>query len=275
VDWFKAARAALPTATLYLNDYNIEDQTRNTAHIQVFENTVRYSSKTARRLPASACSPTSAQHLRRLADYLATLDRYAAFGLTLRITEFDVNTTDLTLQADYTRDFLTASFSHPSVAGFQFWGFWESAHWRPDAALYRADWTEKPNGAAYRDLVFNQWWTRATGTTDAQGAFRGRGFFRRLHATIIVAGQRIEKTFSLRAGTAAPTIAITAQPPRLVNLATRAPVGGEADAPFAGFVIVGTAPKLVLLRAIGPTLTAFGISSSLAHPTSRCSKARR
>ncbi len=268
VDWFKAARTALPNATLYLNDYNTEDQTRNTAHVQLFENTVRYLQENGAPVTGLGVQAhIGGTTFPGLPDYLATLDRYAAFGLTLRITEFDVNTTDLTLQADYTRDFLTASFSHASVVGFQFWGFWETAHWRPTAALYRADWSEKPNGAAYRDLVFNQWWTRATGTTDVQGRFSGRGFFGDYTATITVAGQRIEKTFTLRAGTAAPTIAITAEPPRLANLATRAPVGGIADAPFAGFVIVGTAPKLVLVRAVGPTLTAFAIPSPLAHPT--------
>lgn len=268
VDWFKAARAALPTAPLYLNDYNTEDITRNTAHVQVFENTVRYLQQNGAPLTGLGVQAhISGTTFAGMTNYLATLDRYAAYGLTLRITEFDVNTTDLTLQADYTRDFLTMSFSHPSMVGFQFWGFWETAHWRANAALYRADWSEKPNGAAYRDLVYNQWWTRTTGTTDAQGAFRGRGFHGDYTATITVAGQRIEKTFSLRSGTAAPTIAITATPPRLANLATRAPVGGVADAPVAGFVITGTDPKLVLIRAAGPILSAFGLPSPLARPT--------
>ena len=268
VDWFKGARAALPTAALYLNDYNIEDQTRNTAHIQVFENTVRYLQQNGAPLTGLGLqSHISGTAFTGLTNYVATLDRYAAFGLTMRITEFDVNTTDLTLQADYTRDFLTASFSHPSVVGFQFWGFWESAHWRPDAALYRANWTEKPNGAAYRDLVFNQWWTRASVTTDGQGMARSRGFYGDYTATVTVNGQRIEQTFSLHSGTAAPTIQITAEPPRLANLATRAPVGGVADAPFAGFVIQGSAPKLVLVRGVGPALTAFGLPTPLAHPT--------
>ncbi len=268
VDWFKAARAALPTAALYLNDYNTENQTRNTAHVQVFENTVRYLQQNGAPLTGLGIqSHIGGTTFAAITDYLATLDRYATFGLKLRITEFDVSTADETLQADYTRDFLTATFSHPSVVGIQLWGFWETAHWIPRAALYRADWSEKPNGAAYRDLIFNQWWTRATGATDAQGAFRGRGFYGDYTATITVAGQRIEKTFSLRTGATAPTISITAQPPRLANLAVRASAGGAAGTLFIGLTISGTEPKLMLIRGLGPALASFGLAGALARPT--------
>ena len=35
---------------------------------------------------------------------------------------------------------------------------------------------------------------------------------------------------------------------------------------IGGFIITGTAPKNVLIRAIGPSLTAFGIPNVLADP---------
>ena len=270
VDWFNAARAAMPTAPLYLNDFNIEDQVRFAAQVQVFENTARYLLQHGAPLTGLGVQGHINGIYPGIPDYLATLDRYGALGLPIRITEFDVNTTDDSLQADYTRDFLTASFSHPSIAGVQFWGYWQGAHWRPNSALYRTDWSEKPNGAVYRDLVFNQWWTRAAGTTDTQGQFRSRGFFGDYTATATVAGQRIEKTFSLRAGAAAPTIVITGEPPRLANLATRAFVGGSAGPLILGFVIEGAdaaVTKRVLVRGVGPTLAGFGLTGALARPT--------
>lgn len=267
VDWFNAARAALPTAALYLNDYNIEDQTRFPAQVRLFEDTARYLLQRGAPLTGLGLQGHINGIYPAIPEYLATLDRFAALGLPLRITEFDVNTTDLSLQADYSRDFLTASFSHASMAGIQFWGFWETAHWRPNSAMYRADWSEKPNGAIYRDLVFNQWWTRLNATTDAQGAIPARGFFGDYTATVTVNGQLIEQTFSLRAGATPPPIVITTEPPRLANLATRAPVGGAADALFSGFVISGNAPKLVLVRAAGPALAAYGLTGVLARPT--------
>jgi hypothetical protein len=44
-------------------------------------------------------------------DLMKRLDRFAAFEKELEITEFDINTSDKATQADYTRDFMTATFS--------------------------------------------------------------------------------------------------------------------------------------------------------------------
>jgi len=52
----------------------------------------------------------------------------------------------------------------------------------------------------------------------------------------------------------------------LVNLSTRAQVSGGAGSLFAGFVISGPNPKQVLLRGIGPALTAFGVPGALSEP---------
>ena len=91
----------------------------------------------------------------------------------------DFSTDDEELQADFQRDLMTLCFSHPAVAGFQFWGFWAGAHWKPECAMIARDWTERPNGAAYRALVFDRWWSRPHAATDAQGTaafrvFKGR-----------------------------------------------------------------------------------------------------
>ncbi|MEM6315711.1 MAG: endo-1,4-beta-xylanase, partial [Planctomycetota bacterium] len=59
----------------------------------------------------------------------AVFDRFAEFGLPLYVSEFDVNTEDEQLQADYTRDFVTAAFAHPAIEGVTFWGFWEGQMW--------------------------------------------------------------------------------------------------------------------------------------------------
>ena len=64
----------------------------------------------------------------------------------------------------------------PACTGFVFWGFWEGAHWRPDSALFRKDWSEKRNLAAYRDLVFKEWWIDETGKTKEYGEFALRAF---------------------------------------------------------------------------------------------------
>jgi glucose/arabinose dehydrogenase len=64
--------------------------------------------------------------------------------------------------------------------------------------------------------------------------------------------------------TATPTP--TATPAQAVNLSTRMLVQTGADVGIGGFIITGSAPKHLLLRAIGPSLTQFGVPSPLADP---------
>jgi len=65
----------------------------------------------------------------------------------------------------------------PQVEGILMWGFWEGANWIPVSSLYRRDWTPLPAATAYRDLVFNQCWTRWAGKADAQGHCEVRAFY--------------------------------------------------------------------------------------------------
>ena len=60
--------------------------------------------------------------------------------------------------------------------------------------------------------------------------------------------------------------AASAQSAYLLNVATRAPVGGAAGNPIPGFVLAGQGTKQVLVRAAGPGLGAFGVTGALADP---------
>ena len=60
----------------------------------------------------------------------------------------------------------------------------EGRHWKPHAALYRRDWSIKPAGQAWKDLVFDDWWTDARGRTDNQGRFTARGFHGQYTVTV-------------------------------------------------------------------------------------------
>jgi hypothetical protein len=59
-----------------------------------------------------------------------------------------------------------------------------------------------------------------------------------------------------------------AVPAKLANVSTRAFVGTGSDVVIAGFILGGnTGPDSVILRGIGPSLTAFGVPNALANPT--------
>ena len=113
------------------------------------------------------------------------MDEYAQVIPRLQLTEFDVYVgDDETLQADYLRDVMTLAFSHPHCEAIVMWGFWEGRHWKPHAALYRRDWSIKPAGVAWKDLVFDAWWTDARGRTDEAGRFTARGFHGQYEVTV-------------------------------------------------------------------------------------------
>ncbi|MDQ6655052.1 MAG: hypothetical protein M3Y80_04480, partial [Verrucomicrobiota bacterium] len=63
------------------------------------------------------------------------------------------------------------------------------------------------------------------------------------------------------------TVTITSVPDQLRNISTRLNVGTGDNALIGGFIVSGTEPKKVIIRAIGPSLQPFGIPNFLADPT--------
>jgi hypothetical protein len=54
--------------------------------------------------------------------------------------------------------------------------------------------------------------------------------------------------------------------PQLGNISTRAFVQTGDDVMIGGFIVQGTEPKKVIIRAIGPELTQYGVPNVLANP---------
>jgi cyclophilin family peptidyl-prolyl cis-trans isomerase len=53
----------------------------------------------------------------------------------------------------------------------------------------------------------------------------------------------------------------------LLNISTRGQVGADPNALIGGFILGGSESKKILVRAIGPSLTAFGVPNALTNPT--------
>ncbi len=259
-DWFKAARQHHPTARLVLNDYANDDLARHAAKIAHFISNTNYVRSLGAPVTGIGLQAHMGANPTPPANFVATLDHYAAnIGLPVRITEFDINSDDEDLQADYTRDFYTAAFSHPSVLGVQMWGFWERQHWITKAAMIRADWTEKPAAAAYRELLYSTWWTNVTGAADADGAYRGRGFHGDYEVVVKHNGQTVRRTMRLEPGAGTTTTKVHLVPPRLVNVSTRASARSGIETLIGGFTVAGAPTKPMLVRGVGPYLGEFGL----------------
>jgi endo-1,4-beta-xylanase len=137
---------------------------------------------------------------RNPAQVISDLDMFTPVGLPVQITEFDINMTDEALQADYTRDFLIACYSYPVVTGFTIWGFWQSAHWKPDAAMFKKDWSPKPNAAVWREWVTGKWQTSIKEKSDANGLVNGRGHLGKYEIIVTYSGKFIKLNHQLTKG---------------------------------------------------------------------------
>lgn len=132
---------------------------------------------------------------------------------------------------------------------------------RGDRVLANDNWSDVPN---LRDL-------RAA--TAAQGAFAlpEGGRDAAMLVTLPPGGYTVQVA-GAGTGAAAQGVAIVevyeadANPSTLVNLSCRANVGVDDNILIAGFAISGVAPKRVLIRAVGPTLGALGVTGALSDP---------
>jgi GH35 family endo-1,4-beta-xylanase len=185
-DWFKRVRNNDRTVKLYLNDYDIlSGGGNNTKKQDSYFNLVKYIDENGAHVDGIGFQGHFGSDLTSLTKVYSIIDRFAALGKEIKITEHDINVTQRQVQADYTRDFMTICFSHEAVKSFLFWGFWANSHWLPEGALFNSDWTIRPHGEAYKNLVFNEWWTKKTDSlTNAEGKTRLEGFLGTFKYTI-------------------------------------------------------------------------------------------
>lgn len=192
LQWFRLFRNNDPTAKRTLNDYDIFSRNGNNADHRanfdywlgrlVDQNLIEIIGEQSHYNDASLTD----------IDVLGQLIQsyYAVYSRPIAITEFDVNSMNEQLQADYLRDYMTMVFSQPGTTEFVQWGFWSKSHWLPSAALYRDDFSIKPNGQAYEDLVFGDWWSQPYGTT-YQGQYQSRVFLGDYRVVVEIGGQEV------------------------------------------------------------------------------------
>ena len=137
------------------------------------------------------------------------LDSLAQFNLPIRVTEFnmpgqrskyyDDRKLKLTDEEEVQKanelvDYYKICFAHPAVEGILMWGFWEGANWIPVSSLYKRDWTPTPSAEAYKNLIFNEWWTKEEGKINRKGEFSIPAFFGKYKVTVDGVTKEVELT---------------------------------------------------------------------------------
>jgi endo-1,4-beta-xylanase len=201
VNVYKWVREADPQAKLAYNDYDLVQRPGSASYHKVLER-IKYLVDNGAPFEIIGDQAHMGTPLTTMPKTLEVLDTLAKFGKRLEITEFDVGIRDDKMHAEYTRDFMTAVFSHPQVDAFLFWGFWEGAHWRAQegGAMFRKDWSRRPTVDAYEDLVFKQWWTQADLQAAANGEANTRAFYGTHEISVTHNGQTTKQEVRLEPG---------------------------------------------------------------------------
>ena len=128
------------------------------------------------------------------------LDQLAKVGLPIKITEFDMNTTDEAGKAKGLETFYRTCFAHPAVDGIIMWGlFWRARTGFRRRRSGKTDWSPTPAALVYHQLVYDEWWTRYEGNADARGICEVPAFFGKYR--VEVDGQAREVTLAKAAKT--------------------------------------------------------------------------
>ena len=170
-----------PNARLFVNDYDVLTGNRLADYVQHIQRLLDAG------VPISGIGAQGHLHGDSFdaAALQNALDTLAQFKLPIRITEFnfpgqrskyytgdrraEMPPAEEQAKAEALKQYYRICFAHPSVTGIMMWGFWEGANWIPQSSLYKRNWTPLPAAKAYEDLVLNQWWTRWSGTANAEG----------------------------------------------------------------------------------------------------------
>jgi endo-1,4-beta-xylanase len=207
-EMFLGCRAADPNATLYVNDYGILSTWKLNEYVQLIRGLI------AAGVPVGGIGIQAHRVVEKMtpSQIQTALETMAQFNLPIKITEVSVDGETEQAQAQNLVELYEIAFANAAVQGIYLWGFWENAHWKPQAALYRQDFTPKLGAIAYKDLVFNQWWTQETGVSNAQGEFTLRAFFGQHQITVTTPSQTLNQSFFISSTEAQPKV-ITIQLP--------------------------------------------------------------
>jgi len=187
-DWFNRTRQNDREVKLYINDYSIiSSGGKNTKKQDYYYNLIKEIEADGGEIDGIGFQGHMSTELTPITKVYEILERYADLGKEFKITEHDIDITQRNVQAEYTRDFMTILFSHASVKSLLVWGFWENRHWKPNGAFFNTDWSIRPHGQMWIDMIYDEWWTpQTTLTTNSLGESSLEGFLGKYKYSITV-----------------------------------------------------------------------------------------
>ncbi len=142
-DWviwsFEKTRQYFPNAKLLLNDYNIISDNSATTQYLTLINLLK-----DRGLIDGIGEQAHFYEYTSITTLQNNLNRLAATGLPIYISELDINQADDTAQSNLYQALFPVFWTNPAVRGITFWGYKQGQIWREDGYLLRTDGSERP-----------------------------------------------------------------------------------------------------------------------------------
>lgn len=193
---FKTANQLDPTATLFVNDYHVEDgcDTRSSPE-KYIEQILDLQEQGA---PVGGIGIQG--HIDNPVGPIvcSALNKLGILGLPIWFTELDVSSINEYIRGDDLEVMLREAFAHPAVEGIMLWGFWELFMSRENAHLVNAEGDVNEAGQRLLSLK-EEWMSHACGLTDEQGQLEFRGF-QGSYEVEIVGAKKVSKTFVVDKG---------------------------------------------------------------------------
>ncbi|KAE9457291.1 hypothetical protein C3L33_10804, partial [Rhododendron williamsianum] len=196
-DMFKTANQLDPTATLFVNDYHVEDgcDTRSSPE-KYIEQILDLQEQGA---------PVGGIGIQGHIDspvgpiVCSALDKLGILGLPIWFTELDVSSINEYIRGDDLEVMLREAFAHPAVEGVMLWGFWELFMSRENSHLVNAEGDVNETGRRLLSLK-QEWTSRAHGHIDEKCQFEFRGFPGSYEVEIVGFSKKVSKTFVVDTG---------------------------------------------------------------------------
>jgi len=152
-DWiiksFQMARQRWPKAILIYNDYNIIEWN---SEVNWAVTMITALKKANAPIDAIGCQAHDVYTV-ATATVKSNIDKLAALGLPLLITEFDIPNSNDSSQLKIMKDKFTMMWNHPKIAGITYWGYLVGATWKTGSGLLNTNGTERPALTWLKDYV--------------------------------------------------------------------------------------------------------------------------
>ncbi|KAK7377020.1 hypothetical protein VNO80_02440 [Phaseolus coccineus] len=194
---FKTANQLDPSATLFVNDYHVEDGCDTRSCPDKYIHHILDLQEQGAPVGGIGIQGHIDSPIGPIVS--SSLDKLGILGLPIWFTELDVSSINEYVRADDLEVMLREAMAHPAVEGIMLWGFWELFMSRDNAHLVNAE--GDINEAGKRFLALKQeWLSHSRGHVDEQGQYNFRGFHGTYNVQVVTPSKKISKTFVLDKG---------------------------------------------------------------------------